>query len=537
MNPVEDVAKRIESKKNDILVLYDQRLKEKIKLPQDVEKDYISAVIPREVDYLIQSLIKCSKSGTPVNKLAWEHNKLKALKHVFTLDILISQFMVLKDVIEEVLEEDCPINKESSNVIWQYIVTSIRVAVTEFERVSMNESDEMKQKLVDSDSVNQRISAQMVSSGENEERYKTLVQGVEDYAVFTIDKDGFITTWNLGAARMKGYESQEVIGKHFSMLYPKDGVLRDEPMHHLHVALIEGRYRGEGIRRRKNGERFLADVYIRPIFKDGKHLGFAKVVSDVTERNKLIQSANLSMAEIIDLKSEQKMMDSFIAKLSHDLRTPLMISRAASELAGRYIHEPEKAHMYIEKSVANIDRTARMINELLDARKLKAGGKLNLNINSWDMVRLVKNVCHDYEVLGAHIHFHCDQSELKGYWDGDGVRRIMENLIGNAMKYGDRNYPVDVNVIDLDDSVCLKVHNMGNVIRPEEKISIFDQFTRADSARKKGKGWGIGLSLVKGVTEAHGGTVEVESYPVDGTTFVINLPKSNQLDSGSASSF
>jgi signal transduction histidine kinase len=243
----------------------------------------------------------------------------------------------------------------------------------------------------------------------------------------------------------------------------------------------------------------------------------------------------LSKAEIIDLKSEQKMMDSFISKLSHDLRTPLMISRAASELAGRYIHEPEKAHMYIDKSVTNIDRTARMINELLDARKLKAGGKLNLNINSWDMVRLVKNVCHDYEVLGAHIHFHCDQSELKGYWDGDGVRRIMENLIGNAMKYGDRNYPVDVNVIDLDDSVCLKVHNMGNVIRPEEKISIFDQFTRADSARKKGKGWGIGLSLVKGVTEAHGGTVEVESYPVDGTTFVINLPKSNHQDSGSAS--
>lgn len=533
MNPVEEIAKKIASKKKDILILFDHRLKEKINLPQDVEKDYIAAVIPREVDHLIQSLIKCSQSGTPVNKLALEHSKLRALKHVFTLDILISQFIVLKDVIQEILEEDGPIDAEASNVIWQYIVTSIRVAVTEFERVSMDKSADMKQKLDNSNEINAKISAQMIDSSENEERYKTLVQGVEDYAVFTVDTEGFILTWNMGAALMKGYEAHEVIGKHFSMLYPEDGVMRDEPMHHLHIALIEGRYRGEGIRRRKNGERFLADVYIRPIFKDRKHLGFAKVVSDVTERNRLIQSANLSKAEVIDLKSEQKMMDSFIAKLSHDLRTPLMISRAASELAGRNINNPDKALEYIDKSITNIDRTSRMINELLDARKLKAGGQLNLKIHSWDMVRLVKNVCHDYEVMGAKIKLNCDMTELRGDWDGEGVRRIMENLIGNAVKYGDREHPVDVTILDLRNYVCLKVHNMGNVIRPEEKITIFDQFTRTDSARKKGKGWGIGLSLVKGVTEAHGGTVEVESYPVDGTTFVINLPKSNQQDSGS----
>jgi PAS domain S-box-containing protein len=522
---IKEVADEIEKNKKDILFLFERKLREVIDIPKDLTTEHLTSVIPQQIETLIQTLVRHTKSKNHVTSLAREHAKLRASSKVFTLDILISEFVILRDVIFEVLEKKGPVDVKASNIIWKFIVHSIRVAISEFENQRMNEAEDMGRELDESELLNKKISAQILESKENEERYRTLIEGVEDYAVFTLDPDGFITSWNPGAEKMKGYTFKEAIGSHFSMLYTEEEKSKDAPMDHLHVALIEGKYRGEGVRRRKNGEIFLADVYIRPIFKDGKHLGFAKVVADVTERNRFIQSAKASNTQMVDLQSEKAQREKFVMRLSHDLRGPLSIARASVQLIGRNLQPNEKNRRFVDKAILSIDRINKMIGDLLDANRMMGGEKPHLNIQTWDLVRLIQNVCEDFRVLGARIDVLTEINELKGEWDGEGLRRVLENLISNAMKYGDNSFPIEVSIFDLGDKARVQVHNMGEVIKDNDQKSLFDQFRRIESSERRIQGWGIGLSLVKGITEAHGGTVGIESYPIAGTTFTVTLPK------------
>ncbi len=513
---ISEVAFEIENQKNVILRLFEKKLKSQIGLPLEIMLESIEELIPKQIDFLIQALIKKSK---------FEMNHDLSSTKSLPLELLVSQFIILRDVIIEVLERKGIIDIEASNIIWKNIVNSIRTVVINFEIQKEAESAEMKLRLKESDFANESIRAQIITSRQNEERYKTLVQGVEDYAVFTTDVNGIINFWNPGAERIGKYPSGEVIGSPIDILYPASGILKDEPKHHLHVALIEGRYRGEGMRRRKNDEVFLADVYIRPIFQNGKHLGFANVISDLSERKKLLQASNISKAEIVDLKSEREVREQFVRNLSHDLKNPLMIARAATELLTRGLKGDDKNFRYIDKILLSLDRSNKMINDLLDANRLKAGNGIPLNILNWDLLRIVRNVCEDYALAGSKIHLEIPNHEIKGSWDGEGVRRILENLIGNAVKYGDSQTVIDVTVIEMENEISLKVHNMGDTILPDEKATLFELFKRSDNVSKTQSGWGIGLSLVKAITEAHGGTIEVESLLIEGTTFTVNLPR------------
>jgi len=120
---------------------------------------------------------------------------------------------------------------------------------------------------------------------ESEERFRLLVEGVKDYAVFMLDADGYITTWNLGAQRIKGYESEEIIGEHFSTFYTDEDVERGHPEEELRIAAADGSYEEEGIRVRKGGSHFWASVLITALRdEEGDLWGFAKVTGDITAR-------------------------------------------------------------------------------------------------------------------------------------------------------------------------------------------------------------------------------------------------------------
>ena len=119
------------------------------------------------------------------------------------------------------------------------------------------------------------------------------------------------------------------------------------------------------------------------------------------------------------------------------------------------------------------------------------------------------------------------KKHLLGQWSHDGVQRILENLCNNALKYGAENAEVTVTLEELEEGALLSVNNKGPVISPEDQITLFEPHTRTSSAiESKKQGWGLGLTLVKGLTESHGGSVRVESNERQGTTFVVYLPKS-----------
>ncbi|MBA3845753.1 MAG: PAS domain S-box protein, partial [Planctomycetes bacterium] len=186
---------------------------------------------------------------------------------------------------------------------------------------------------------------------------KMLVERVADYAIILLDADGRITTWNPAAERMKGYRADEIIGQHFSMLYPDDDAKAKLPERNLKVAADEGVYRGEGRRRRKNGDLFAADVEITPLVEEGRITGYAKIVRDVSERARDRERLRLASEDLED----------FASIAAHDLQEPLRM--VANYLAlhlrrsGSVVDEQSRG--YIAQAIDGTKRMQRLIAYLL----------------------------------------------------------------------------------------------------------------------------------------------------------------------------
>lgn len=225
------------------------------------------------------------------------------------------------------------------------------------------------------------------------------------------------------------------------------------------------------------------------------------------------------------LKEEQDLREKFVATLSHDLRTPLTSAKLTAQLIRRSNATDEKITKSTDRITNNIDRADSMIQDLLDASRLSAGEELAVNKGNCDLTHIVHEALDDLRnVHGRNIKFVEMTKSICGHWDCNGIRRIIENLCNNAVKYGDQTLPITVKVEPSKNSrICLSVHNFGNPIPPEELEYLFQPYKRASTARNK-KGWGIGLMLVKGVVQSNGGEIEVRSSEEEGTTFLVYLP-------------
>jgi PAS domain S-box-containing protein len=169
---------------------------------------------------------------------------------------------------------------------------------------------------------------------QSEERFRLLIEAVQDYAIFMLDTTGHIVSWNSGAQRIKGYAPDEIIGRHFSTFYPEEDVRNGKPEWELRIATSEGRYEEEGWRVRKDGSRFWANVLITAIFDEhGQIRGFAKVTRDMTERKladeqrEQLREQEYQLLHERDVRTQMEeavhMRDTFLSLLGHELRTPL----------------------------------------------------------------------------------------------------------------------------------------------------------------------------------------------------------------------
>jgi signal transduction histidine kinase len=226
-----------------------------------------------------------------------------------------------------------------------------------------------------------------------------------------------------------------------------------------------------------------------------------------------------------------KLREQFMATLSHDLRNPLGVARMASELILKISQQIQDPHVrkdimkLTSRIAANMKRADRMIQDLLDASVLRIGEKLPIHISECDLLAIACDVVTEFdEQEKARIQI--TGSSTSGYWDCEGLKRSLENLIKNAIKYGAAGTPITVQITRTNqESIRVSVHNHGNPIPQEDQKLIFRTFGKSKSTQRGVlQGWGIGLSLVRAVSESLGGSTSVESSKETGTTFTIDLP-------------
>jgi len=497
-----DVAATLKAELQSIIEEWERRVRETLPEANRIGPTTLRDSMPDIVGRVAETIASgAEKADERYRELAAKHARERAESGRFAVEHVIAEYHLLEQVLLDRLERDEPLERGARDALRGAIYTCVCEASVAF------------------------TSALTRELARDSTLYQHLIQGVPDYAIVSVDPSGLVTTWNEGAERMNGYRPEEIIGQHFSVLYPEDAKQRNEAMEHLQMACRRGRYRGEGWRVRKNGELFLADVLMTPIYVRGHLEGYSKIVADLTERSKIIQEREMSRAQLADIRAEQRAREEFISKLSHDLRSPLSAARMAAELLRQQLDDPAAVDRLMERVVRNLTRIDEMIQELLDLSRLRAGEKPPIERVPCELSAVVRETLDELTTIHGDRFVLRAPERVDGEWDPSAVRRILENLASNAVKYGSPTDPITVTLMKTSREVQISVHNHGYAIPPEEREHVFDSFSRAARPERGAtKGWGLGLAVVKGLTEAHGGTVRVDSADGAGTTFKVDLP-------------
>lgn len=249
---------------------------------------------------------------------------------------------------------------------------------------------------------------------------------------------------------------------------------------------------------------------------------------DVTDRVLLRKKLESSLSE---LKKEKETRELFFSSLAHDLRNPLAIVKLGAIILQKKPEDVDEVRNMADRFLQCMDKADRMICDFLDANLIKNGKKLPLSIARCRMDMILENTIKDLEILhGKRFKITYFTNDFEGYWDHVAVQRMVDNLACNAVKYGAPEKEVTISLDANSDWVEISVHNEGNPISTDEQRLLFNENNRSKAAIECGqKGWGIGLTLVKGFAQAHGGTVRFTSDENQGTTFFIRLPRRHHL--------
>jgi PAS domain S-box-containing protein len=354
---------------------------------------------------------------------------------------------------------------------------------------------------------------------QSEERFRLLVEGVQDYAIFMLDPGGHIASWNIGAERLKRYSRQEILGKHFSIFYPPDALAADKPAWELRKALEYGRIEDEGWRVRKDGSWFWANVVITAIRdKDGVLQGFAKVTRDMTERRRI---------EMLQETDRQK--NEFLALLAHELRNPLAPICNALHILGLSAGDAVKVERARAMAERQVHHMARLLDDLVNLVRINQGRfevhKEVLDLNSVidHALEAIQPECDERK---QHLSVSLPEHPVWVYGDRTRLEQAIGNLLSNATKYTNPGGRIWVGVDATETEVKVRVQDSGIGIEPMMLPLIFNLFVQAERRLDRSiGGLGIGLTLVKQMIELHGGKVDAFSPgPGKGSEFVVRLP-------------
>ncbi|MEP6505830.1 MAG: PAS domain-containing sensor histidine kinase, partial [Betaproteobacteria bacterium] len=375
----------------------------------------------------------------------------------------------------------------------------------------------------------------------SEERFRLLIEGVAEYAIFMLDVNGRIATWNAGAQRIKGYAAHEIVGKHFSIFYPRDAIESGWPEHELQVATTNGSFVDNGWRLRKDGSTFWANVTITALRDDdGRLVGFAKLTRDMTESKRVeaIEAAGQQREEILEAERSARMSaqqatrvkDEFLATLSHELRTPLSAILGWTQilLKGQSMGPADQ-----RRAIEVIDRNARaqvqLIDDLLDLSRIMTG-KIRLDLQQVSMHDIAQAAIDSAlpvaQTKDIRLRSVLDEGRTLVSGDSARLQQVIWNLLTNAIKFTPKGGQVQVLLRRVNSHIELSVSDTGIGIPASFIAQVFERFSQRDGSTTRAHGGlGLGLAIARQLVELHGGSIRAASAGEgQGSTFTVELP-------------
>jgi len=444
---------------------------------------------------------------------AQEHARVR-FGQGFTPPDIASEFRLLRQEIGRALRLYISDRSSTSNVVAAELLVHDALDGAVFLALSaLNEHEVAKRRVED-------------LLRESEERFRLLVESVEEYAIYTLTPDGRVATWNAGAQRFFGYSLVELLGQPYERLFTEEDTAAGEPARLLEAALAEGRVSGEGQRRRADGSRFTADAALTALRDgDGALMGFAIVMHDETGRERIEA----------EREAVERERDAFFVTLGHDLKSPLAHAVAVAQLlrlqTEKGTADPAELPGRLRAIEAALHRAALRVDELRDLAQREAHDVSTLRREELDLVAIVTESLAGYRLASDRDAFklETDQATLVGKWDRDRIERALDNLVNNAVKFSPTGGAITVTLteelVDGARWAVVDVADEGRGVPEAEVGTIFDRFRRGSNAGDV-PGSGLGLWSVARIVEQHGGAVSVSSPPGAGSTFTIRIPAS-----------
>jgi PAS domain S-box-containing protein len=347
----------------------------------------------------------------------------------------------------------------------------------------------------------------------NEEEFRMLIERVQEYAIYMLGPTGLVVTWNSGAEKIKQYTAQEIIGKSFTCFYTAEDVAAGKPQRNLQEAARLGHIREQGLRVRKDGSYFEADVVITALRdRSGTLRGFSKVTRDISDQ---VRSRQLE-AEKMAAEQSSKAKDAFLAALSHELRTPLTPAlAAASFLAENASRIPSEFGFELDVIRRNVELEARLIDDLLDLTRISAG-KIALHPERVDAHNLAREAIKiarpDMDEKGLSLVEDWSASAHHLYGDPVRIQQVFWNVINNAVKFTGTAGQIIVRTWNEENRFVLEVVDNGIGIEPERQARLFEAFEQGDTGvTRQFGGLGLGLAICKSLVELHHGSIALTS--------------------------
>jgi PAS domain S-box-containing protein len=359
------------------------------------------------------------------------------------------------------------------------------------------------------------------------EFYSQIIDSLQDYSIFTLDTDFKINSWSSGSVKIFGYETDEVIGEPFDIIFTAEDLKTDIPKKEIETALKEGRATDNRWHIAKDKSLFYAYGLVFPLIgSEGEMLGYVKILRDLTERKKSEDAIKNYVKELEDLNTHK---ESVLAILSHDLRSPLSSIIGTTKYLKDNFHKmkPEAVQEMLNLLYKASTDELEMLDYLVEWARIKYASD-SFSPSELKLTEYIDKVFEklkDSASLNTINLHHEIESDTAVFADGKMLISIIQNIVSNAIKHTETGGNITVSAKTKDDKIIVQIKDNGVGMSQEIMDKLFTpQMKTLSEARKKNKGAGIGLLLVKGFLEKNGGEIWVESIEGEGSSFYFTLP-------------